>query len=399
MGHPPFSLEISPTGDSGADAPSARKEKDSLEPACTGTRADNDFGAGGSVQAEAARRAAALPALRAVFMGTPDFAAAILERLLPTDYLNIVAVYTQPDRPAGRGKSLCRPPVKELAEERGIAVEQPLDFKQTPQGDAAVAALAAYAPDVLLVAAYGLILPQRVLDIPKTMPLNVHASLLPKYRGAAPIQRAIMQGEAVTGVTIMRMEAGLDSGPILMQRAVGIGINDTSADLHAELAEEGAELLLMALQRLLAGTLHEIPQDHARATHAPKLRKEEGLLDFSRNTQELHAHIRGVTPWPGASMVLHREGQPDLVVQVEPGVFPLTDGMKQTLAAHGEPEMRASPACAQVIGLTDGALLLTCREGGYAFTAFRPAGRKNMDAAAFYNGYLAGARGAYFSGR
>lgn len=351
-----------------------------------------------SSQAEAARLAADKPALRAVFMGTPAFAATILERLLPAGFLDIVAVYTQPDRPAGRGKQLSRPPVKELAERHGIAVEQPLDFKNTPQGDAAVAALAAYAPDVLLVAAYGLILPQRVLDIPRLMPLNVHASLLPKYRGAAPIQRAIMQGEAVTGVTIMRMEAGLDTGPVLLQRAVGIGINDTSAMLHDELATEGAELLLMALQRLAAGQVQEIPQEPARATHAPKLNKEEGLLDFSLSARALHAHIRGVTPWPGAFLVLRREGQPDLDVQVEPGIFPLTAEMAR-IAAVGEKKARSDDPDARLVGQADGALLLSCGDGVYAFTSFKPAGRKRMDAAAFYNGYIAGARDVRFSGR
>lgn len=367
---------------------------DSTDRACAGPPAQ-----AASAQVGPAGRADTSSVLRAVFMGTPAFAATILKRLLPADYLNIVAVYAQPDRPAGRGKSLCRPPVKELAEEYGIAVEQPPDFKNTPQGDAAVATLAAYAPDVLLVAAYGLILPQRVLDIPRLMPLNVHASLLPKYRGAAPIQRAVMQGEAVTGVTIMRMEAGLDSGPILLQRAVGIDINDTSATLHEELAEEGADLLLTVLQRLPAGRPHEIPQDHARATHAPKLRKEEGLLDFSQSAQSLHAHIRGVTPWPGASMILCRDGQPDLAVQVEPGVFPLTESMKRAVAEYSGRENPAPPACSRVIGLVDGALLLTCGGGGYAFASFRPAGRKSMDAPAFYNGYLAGARGVRFCGQ
>ena len=352
-----------------------------------------------SIQAEAARLAADQPALRAVFMGTPAFAATILERLLPAGFLDVVAVYTQPDRPAGRGKHLSRPPVKELAERHGIAVEQPLDFKKTQQGDAAVAVLAAYAPDVLLVAAYGLILPQRVLDIPRLMPLNVHASLLPKYRGAAPIQRAIMQGEAVTGVTIMRMEAGLDTGPILLQRAVGIGINDTSATLHDELAAEGAELLLMALQRLAAGQIQEIPQESVRATYAPKLRKEEGLLDFSLSARSLHAHIRGVTPWPGAFLVLRRDGQPDLDVQVEPGVFPLTEEMSRTAATCGETEPQGDGSCARLAGQAEGALLLSCGDGVYAFTSFKPAGRKRMDAAAFYNGYIAGARNVRFSGR
>ncbi|MDR2488366.1 MAG: methionyl-tRNA formyltransferase [Desulfovibrio sp.] len=338
------------------------------------------------------------PSLRAVFMGTPDFAAAILNLLLHEECLDITAVYTQPDRPAGRGKNMRPSPVKTLAEERGIAVEQPPDFKHGGPGDAAVAALAAYAPDVLLVAAYGLILPQRVLDIPKLMPINVHASLLPKHRGAAPIQRAIMQGDVVTGVSIMRMEAGLDSGPILLQRATGIGINDTAAMLREELAEEGARLLLMSLRRLMAGTLCEIPQEHARATYAPKLRKEDGLLDLSLHGEMLHAHIRGATPWPGASIILHRDGQPELAVQVEPGVFPLTDGMQQALATHNEKKAQESLSIARVVGQVDGALLLDCG-GGYAFTSFRPAGRKSMHAAAFYNGYIAGAGGVYFSGR
>jgi methionyl-tRNA formyltransferase len=357
--------------------------------------------AAGASDSERSTRAAspgpaAASSLRAVFMGTPDFAAVILDRLLQADWLDITAVYTQPDRPAGRGRGLRLSPVKILAQERGLAVEQPQDFTRADGADAAVAALAAHAPDVLLVAAYGLILPQRVLDIPRLMPVNVHASLLPKYRGAAPIQRAIMRGENVTGVSIMRMEAGLDSGPILLQRAIGIDINDTAATLHEEMADEGARLLLEALQRLLAGALCEIPQDHARATYAPKLRKEDGLPDLSLPAESLHAHIRGVTPRPGASLILHRDGQPDCSVQIEPGVFPLTDGMRQALAAHGEKSPREN--IARVIGLKEGALLLSCG-GGYALRFLRPAGRKRMDAAAFYNGYLAGAAGVFFSGR
>ena len=350
-----------------------------------------------SAQANAARAASANPPLRAVFMGTPDFAATILERVLQADFLQIVAVYTQPDRPAGRGKKLCPPPVKELALRQGIAVEQPLNFKQDFQGDAAVAALAGYAPDVLLVAAYGLILPQRVLDIPRLMPLNVHASLLPKYRGAAPIQRAIMQGEAVTGVTIMRMEAGLDTGPILMQRAVGIDMHDDSGKLHNELALEGAELLLMALQRLAAGNLQGIAQNEKRASYAQKLRKEDGLLDLSRDAKALHAHIRGVTPWPGASLVLHRDGQEDLAVQVEAGVFPLTAGLNLALDDRNVVWDRAPGAI--LPGLVEKALLVACGSGAYAFTSFRPAGRKRMDATAFYNGYIAGSRNAFFTGQ
>lgn len=345
---------------------------------------------------------AKLPPLRAVFMGTPAFAATILERLLSAPFIEVVAAYTQPDRPAGRGKKICPPPVKELAVRRHVAVEQPLHFKQNPEGDAAVATLTAYKPDVLLVAAYGLILPQRVLDIPTKMPINVHASLLPKYRGAAPIQRAIMHGETVTGITIMRMERGLDTGPILLQRAVGIDIQDNSARLHDELAVEGAELLVQALGRLAAGTLSAIAQDDARASYAPKLSKEEGLLNFSQTAATLHAQIRGVTPWPGASLRLHRLGQPDIVVGVEPGPFPLPASMAQAAALLQEQaaEDSGGPSShARILGLADNALLLSCKDGCYAFTALRPAGRATMDARAFYNGYLAGFPDAYCSGQ
>ncbi len=325
-------------------------------------------------------------------MGTPEFAARILERLLECPFIEVLAAYTQPDRPAGRGNALKAPEVKILAQSRGIPVHQPLNFKRVPEGDAAVAALAAYKPDVLLVAAYGLLLPQRVLAIPRLMPVNVHASLLPKYRGAAPIQRAIMNGDAVTGVTIMRMEAGLDTGPMLMQRATGIGLADTSATLHDELAREGAELLIMALERLAAGALAAIPQDSSRATHAAKLTKEEGQISLALPARTLHARIRGLTPWPGATLVLRRPGQKDLPVLVEPGPFPLPEEAAQTLQREHLPETPGT------LGPCLGALLpVRCADGWYAFTSFRPAGKKAMDARAFYNGYIAPAPGAHFT--
>lgn len=345
-----------------------------------------------TVQAIAEKAAAANAPLRVVFMGTPDFAATILEQLTQSPHAEVAAVYTQPDRPAGRGRKLTPPAVKTLAERHGIPVYQPLNFKQDAAGDAACAELAALAPDVLVVAAYGLILPQRVLDIPRLMPVNVHASLLPKYRGAAPIQRAVMSGDPVTGVTIMRMEAGLDTGPILMQRAVGIDINDTSASLHEELAREGAELLLMALERLRAGALGAIAQDNAGATYAAKLSKEESRLDLTLTPARLHALIRGLTPWPGALLTLERHGQPPLPVQAAPGLFPLPEAM-QALCTEKE----ASTTPGSILGVTGNALLVRLGEGCYAFTELRPAGRPAMDGASFANGYLAGCEGARFS--
>lgn len=358
------------------------------------------------IQRRAGDIAASQAPLRAVFMGTPDFAAVILKRLLGAPFISVAGVFTQPDRPAGRGHKLTPPPVKSIALAHGLPVFQPEHFRTDEAGDEALAALTALAPDVLLVAAYGLILPQRVLDAPRLMPINVHASLLPRWRGAAPIQRALMSGEAVTGVTIMRMEAGLDTGPILMQRAVGIDINDTSADLHDELAREGAELLVQALERASAGGLAPIPQDEAKATYAPKLRKEEGKIDLSMPARAVHAHIRGLTPWPGARLVLAREGRENADIGVLPGVFPLTPAMKaaaREYAAASEAAAEESAAGSgltlagrfPLIGLVDGALLAACGDGAYAFTRLRPAGGKELSAEAFANGYLQD--GGFFS--
>lgn len=349
-----------------------------------------------SVQERAHRGAVGHAPLRAVFMGTPEFAAVILKQLLESPDVEVVGVYTQPDRPAGRGKKLTAPAVKLAALERGLPVFQPLNFKQGEAGDAAVAELAALAPDILVVAAYGLLLPQRVLDIPARMPINVHASLLPRYRGAAPIQRAIMNGDAVTGVTIMKMEKGLDTGPMLMQRAVGIDINDTSADLHDELAREGADLLLLALERLRAGSLPAIPQENEKATHAAKLSKEEALIDFSLPAAVIHAHIRGVTPWPGAVAHVCRPGQEALAVHMAPGAFPLSSVMQEACAAA-----RAGGAArpGAVIGLVENALLVACGDGCCAFTSLRPSGGKSLDAASFCNGYLKSAEDAFFKGK
>lgn len=348
-----------------------------------------------SVQAEAGEAALRHPPLRTVFMGTPDFAATILAALLSSPHVRLCAVYTRPDRPAGRGRKLTPPPVKTLAREHGLPVFQPPAFTSDPAGKAACRELAALRPDVLAVAAYGLILPRSVLDIPRLMALNVHASLLPKYRGAAPIQRAVMQGESVTGVTIMRMEEGLDTGPMLMQRAVGIDINDTCASLHEELAREGADLLLRALERLRAGALPAVAQDDSRATYAPKVRKEECFLDFSLSPEQMHARIRALTPRPGAIMHLRREGREPLAVHPAPGRFPLSGNMREACAAAVS---RASGRAPRIVGLVDGALLVTCGSGCYAFTSLRPAGKKSMDAAAFVNGYLAGSPEAYFTG-
>ncbi len=322
--------------------------------------------------------------LRLVFMGTPDLAAAVLDRVLGWAGGVVAAVYCQPDRPAGRGMALKAPPVKELALLREIPVLQPRAFKD----DETVAILRSFRPDYLLVAAYGLILPQRVLDVPSRMALNVHTSLLPQYRGAAPIQRAIMDGRAGTGVTIMKMEAGLDTGPVVLQEAVPIGPDETAEELHDVLAGIGGELLVTALEGLESGKLTCIPQDDANASYAAKLEKSDGYLDFSRTGKAIHARRRGVTPWPGAFATLQWEAGGSLDVKILDGRF------------HGGPPpggKEQPPAGTIFPALVDNALAVSCADGVYLISRLRPAGRKLMDAAAFMNGYLKGRGSARFA--
>jgi len=232
---------------------------------------------------------------RILFMGTPDFAVPTL-RLLHRSHHQVVQVVTQPDRPRGRGRKLLAPPVKPVAVELGYEVVQPLTaiskgFQQQ---------LAALDPDVLVVVAYGQVLPSNLLEIPRVATVNIHGSILPKYRGPAPIQRAIMNGEVQTGVTTMFIDEGVDTGDILLTQTVPIEKDDTSQTLHDRLAEVGAKLLLKTLQGFLDETIRPIPQDHTRATYAPRLEKADGHIDWKLTAEQIGNMIRGVTPWPGA---------------------------------------------------------------------------------------------------
>lgn len=232
---------------------------------------------------------------RIVFMGTPDFAVPVLDALAQTTH-KLVGVYTRPDKPAGRGNSLQASPVKRWAEPRGLAIFQPTSLRQP----AALAELRELAPDVVIVAAYGLILPPNILVIPPRGCVNTHASLLPKYRGAAPIAAAILNGDKETGITLMQMEAGLDTGAILVQRAVPIGAEDTTATLTAKLANIAAALMIEMLPRILAGEIAPQPQDEAHATMVKPIRKEEGLIDWTQSAVELARRVRAFKPWPSA---------------------------------------------------------------------------------------------------
>ncbi|KXG83246.1 methionyl-tRNA formyltransferase [Pseudomonas mosselii] len=279
--------------------------------------------------------------MRIVFAGTPEFAAEHLKALLDSPY-EIVAVYTQPDRPAGRGQKLMPSAVKALAVAHDIPVYQP----QTLRNAEAQAELAALKPDLMVVVAYGLILPQVVLDIPRLGCINSHASLLPRWRGAAPIQRAVEAGDAESGVTVMRMEAGLDTGPMLLKVVTPISAEDTGGTLHDRLAEMGPPAVVQAIAGLADGSLQGEVQDDALATYAHKLNKDEARIDWSRPAVELERLIRAFNPWPVCHSTLDGESVKVLAANLSTG--------------KGTPgEILSASKDGLVVACGDGALSLT----------------------------------------
>jgi methionyl-tRNA formyltransferase len=298
---------------------------------------------------------------RIVFMGTPDFAVGSLAALLELkDVLDVVAVVTQPDKPKGRGQALAFPPVKALALERGVPVLQPEKLRTPPFSET----LRALAPDVAVVTAYGKILPPDLLAVPRLGCLNVHASLLPRFRGAAPIQWAIAHGDAETGVCLMQMDAGLDTGPVLACRRLPIHPEETSAGLHQKLAALGGVLLREELPRFLRGELRAEPQPSEGALYAPMIQKDDGRLDFTRPAAELERRVRAFTPWPGAFTLL--DGQRLKVHRARVG------------AGRGEPGtlIAAGPAGLEV----------ACAEGSLLLLEVQPEGKRAMGAADFLSG-------------
>ncbi|MBI5480145.1 MAG: methionyl-tRNA formyltransferase [Deltaproteobacteria bacterium] len=299
--------------------------------------------------------------LRTVFMGSPEFAVPTLEALCAAE--EVVAVVTQPDKPKGRRRALAPPPVKETALCAGLRVLQPERIRG--EGGAEVRAeLQDLAPDVIVVAAYGKILPKAVLDIPPFGCVNVHASLLPRYRGAAPIQWAIIHGETESGVTIMRMDEGMDTGPMLLRGAVPITPEETAGSLEAKLAPVGARLLLEALARLKHGPLEAEPQDHALATLAPRLAKDDGRVDFTQPAERVRDLVRGVDPWPGAFTTLGGERLLLFVPKVVSG----------------------RGAAGTVLGADRDGLIVACGSGAVAFRELQVAGRRRLPAQALLAG-------------
>jgi len=280
--------------------------------------------------------------LRIAFFGTPAFAVPTLEGLLASRH-EVVTVVTQPDRPRGRGQKISDAPVKAVAAARGVPVLQP-DRMKDP---AFLAEVAALAPDLGVVAAYGKILPQILLDVPRLGMLNVHASLLPAWRGAAPVHRAVMAGDAVTGVTIMRVVLALDAGPMLSSHARPIGPDETSVEVERDLARLGAHLLLASLDDVAAGRAVETPQDAGRATYAPRLTRDEGAVDWRRPARDLHNQVRGLHPWPhaftclaGARHLIHRSAVVEGPPRGAPGVIVEASGDVLVVGAGGSTLLR-----------------------------------------------------------
>ncbi len=306
--------------------------------------------------------------MRIIFMGTPDFAVQVLQALLQSEH-EVIGVYTQPDKPKGRGKSMQYTPVKELALEHQIPVYQPAKIRELQ----VIEELKQLKPDVIVVVAFGQILPEAVLQIPPYGCVNVHASLLPKYRGAAPIQWAILDGEQESGVTTMYMAKGLDTGDMIEQTVVPIAPKETGGSYHDKLAAAGAELCLSTLHKLENGTAERIPQDDEQSCYAHMLNKSMGNLDFHKSAVELERFIRGLNPWPSAYSKINGKNikiyEADIVAEEA-----LSDSDKREEAG-------------MVLAVDKQTFLVRCGDGALKIRSLQLEGKKRMDTAAFLLGY------------
>lgn len=301
--------------------------------------------------------------MRILFMGTPEFALYSLRAMTEAGE-DVIAVVTQPDKPRGRGYALLPPPVKVYAEEKGIPVYQP----KTLRDEAFDALLRQLAPELIVVTAYGKIVPQNVLDFPKYGCINVHGSLLPEYRGAAPMQRAIMDGKRETGITTMQMDAGLDTGDMLLTGRVPIGEDDNFETIHDRMGEVGARVLMKTLEALRSGTLTRTPQDAARATYAAKIEKSDCFVDFSESAEAVHNRIRGLSPIPLAFTTL-------------------PDGkLLKLIKSHIAARTGSTGTPGEILSLRDGKITVACGSGSIELLEVLPEGKKRMSAADFING-------------
>ena len=293
-------------------------------------------------------------------MGTPDIAATCLKKIL-ADGFDVVGVYTQPDRPKGRGMKLVASPVKEVAVAAGIPVFQPENFRE----EETVEALRALQPDICAVVAYGRILPQKVLDVPKYGCINIHASLLPKYRGSAPYQWAVLDGLTETGVTAMYLTREMDAGDIIDVSKTPIGENETAGEMLDHLAVLGAELLSKTLTRFESGKVPATPQDAAGVSYAPMLDKSMCPIDWTKTAQQVHNHVRGLHPWPVATMELQGK----------------------TFKVHATRVVEGSGKPGEILGLTKTGLRIACGEGAVEITSLQAEGGKRMAAPDYFRGH------------
>lgn len=290
--------------------------------------------------------------MKIVFMGTPDFAVPCLQRIIDMGH-KVTGVFTQPDKPKGRGMELAPPPVKELALKYGITVYQPEKLRD----GTALEILRKLEPDLIVVVAYGRILPKEILMLPPLGCVNVHGSLLPKYRGAAPIQWSVINGDAVTGVTTMYMDEGMDTGDMILKSETAIGEDETAGELFDRLCGIGADCLEETLKLIGEGRAPRTPQDHGQATHAPMLEKKMGEIDFGKSAGELHNLIRGLSPWPGAytkfggkllkihgTKPVQQSGQPGEILDAERAVIACGSGAIELLVVQPEGKARMSGA-------------------------------------------------------
>lgn len=312
--------------------------------------------------------------MRIVYMGTPEFAAVALDAIVKEH--EVVAVITQPDKPQGRNRKLVPTPVKVKAQAYDIPVYQPVKIRK----EESVQMIRDYNPDVIVVAAYGQILPESILNIPKYGCINIHASLLPKYRGAAPIERAIIDGEVMTGVTTMYMAKGLDTGDMIEKAEVPITGEDTGASLHDKLAEAGAALILTTLAKLEAGTVTRTKQDDAQSCYAAMLTKELGRMDFTRPAVELERLIRGLNPWPCAYTTI--DGKNVKLYKAE--VINLDAQMRQMLQEKSEQTLTFTPG--EIVEVAKKYFVIACGEGALRVRNLQPEGKKAMDTSAYLNG-------------
>ena len=298
--------------------------------------------------------------MRVVFMGTPDIAATCLKKIL-ADGFDVVGVYTQPDRPKGRGMKLVASPVKEVAVAAGIPVFQPENFRE----EETVEQLRALQPDICAVVAYGRILPQKVLDVPKYGCINIHASLLPKYRGSAPYQWAVLDGLTETGVTAMYLTREMDAGDIIDVSKTPIGENETAGELLDHLAVLGAELLSKTLTRFESGKVPATPQDAAGVSYAPMLDKSMCPIDWTKTAQQVHNHVRGLHPWPVATMELQGK----------------------TFKVHATRVVEGSGKPGEILSLTKTGLRIACGEGAVEVISLQAEGGKRMAAPDYFRGH------------